>query len=170
MYADDSALRVSDKDPNVAATSLSTKLESCRHWLVDNKLYLHLGKTESILFGTKRRLKLAGTFSVLCNGKPIKSASTVKYLGVSLDQCLSGEPIANSIIKKTGDRLKFLYRQALFLNENSRKIVCYFDYSCSSWYSALSSKLKNKLQIMQNKMVRFILGKSSRAHIGQTEL
>ena len=69
-----------------------------------------------------------------------------------------------------------MYRQARFLNEKSKKtlcsalIQCYFDYSSSSWYSALSVKLKDKLQIMQNKMVRFILDLDSRARIGQREL
>ena len=176
LYADDSVLLVSGKDPSDIAESLSTELESCRQWLIDNKLSLHLGKTETILFGTKNKLKKVNDFIVKCNGEPIKPASSVKYIGVSLDQSLSGEHIANSIIKKTGDRLKFLYRQALFLNEKSRQILCsaliqcYFDYSCSSWFSALSTRLQNRLQVMQNKMVRFILNKNSRDHIGQKEL
>ena len=49
-------------------------------------------------------------------------------------------------------------------------IQCYFDYACSSWYPALSQKHKNKLQIMQNKMVRFILNLDSRDHVGQETL
>ena len=47
LYADDSTLIVSGSDP------LSIELNSCRQWLIDNKLSLHLGKTESILFGWK---------------------------------------------------------------------------------------------------------------------
>ena len=56
LYADDSALIVSGKDPKIIAETLSKELGSCRQWLIDNKLSLHLGKTESILFGTKRKL------------------------------------------------------------------------------------------------------------------
>ena len=48
--------------------------------------------------------------------------------------------------------------------------MCYFDYPCCSWYSVLSQKNKNKLQIMQNKIVLFILGMGLRTHIGQGEL
>ena len=47
LYADDSALLVSDKNPLGIGISLSKELESCRQWLIDNKLSLHLGKTES---------------------------------------------------------------------------------------------------------------------------
>ena len=43
---------------------LGQELESCSKWLVDNKLSLHLGKTESILFGSKRKLKKIKDFFV----------------------------------------------------------------------------------------------------------
>ena len=42
---------------------------------------------------------------------------------------------------------------------------CYFDYSCSSWYSGLGSGLTKKLQILQNKVVRFVLDLGPRARI-----
>ena len=80
------------------------------------------------------------------------------------------------LLKKTSARLKFFYRHRHSLNEKSRKtlcsalIQCHFDYACSSWYSALSQALKNKLQIMQNKVVRFVLNLDPRSHIGQREL
>ena len=48
--------------------------------------------------------------------------------------------------------------------------MCHFDYACSSWYSALSQKYKNQLQIIQNKIVRFIMGAGPHTHIGQNEL
>ncbi|CAL4179460.1 unnamed protein product [Meganyctiphanes norvegica] len=56
LYADDSALIVSRSDPQAIASLFSKELESCRKWLMDNKLSLHLGKTESILFGPKKKL------------------------------------------------------------------------------------------------------------------
>ena len=52
----------------------------------------------------------------------------------------------------------------------SALIQCYFDYSCSSWYMGLTKGYKQKLQIMQNKMIRFILKLGSRSHIGCNEL
>ena len=48
LYADDSGLLVSGKDPTIIADKLSQELENCRQWLIDNKLSLHLGKTEAI--------------------------------------------------------------------------------------------------------------------------
>ena len=175
LYADDSVLLVSDKDPQIIADKLSHELDPCRQWMIDNKLSLHLGKTEAILFGTKRKLNSVDSFTVSCNGKSINTSLSVKYLGVTLENTLSGESIASNIIKKASGRLKFLYRHADFLCMKTRKtlcsalILCHFDYACSSWYTGLSKNYKNKLQIMQNKIVRFILDVGPRTHIGQKE-
>ena len=48
IYADDSALMASGKNVAVIETTLSSELEYVSNWLIDNKLYLHLGKTQSI--------------------------------------------------------------------------------------------------------------------------
>ena len=45
-------------------------------------------------------------------------------------------------------------------------IQCHFDYACSFWYPGLSKVLKNKLQVTQNKIIRFVLNMDSRAHVG----
>ena len=53
LYADDSALLVSGKDVAEIEAALNVEHEAVQEWLVDNKLSLHLGKTESILFASK---------------------------------------------------------------------------------------------------------------------
>ena len=175
LYADDSTLLVRGKDPQIIADILSENLKSCSNWLVDNKLSLHLGKTEAILFGSKRKLKKNTSFHVKCDDTIIKNVNSVKYLGLTLDDNLSGESIVYNILKKASSRLRFLYRYSNILNVKSRKtlcsalIQCHFDYSSSSWYSGINKGLKRKLQVMQNKMIRYILNLDSRAHLGCSE-
>ena len=82
LYADDSALLVSGKNPDEISQTLSNELESCRKWLIDNKLALHLGKTESILFGSKNNLKKVDNFQVICNNEAITNVTCIKYLGL----------------------------------------------------------------------------------------
>ena len=176
LYADDSALIVSGFDPKKIADDLSRELESCRQWLIDNKLSLHLGKTEAILFGSKRKLKRVNSFAVRCGEIKVTNVKSVKYLGLQIDNDLSGKSVLEDIIKKCNTRLKFLYRYNDMLNLEVRKtlctalIQCSFDYSCCSWYPGINETFKKKLQVMQNKMVRFILKLDSRAHIGNDEL
>ena len=49
LYADDSALKILHSDVNIIQERLSMELKAVNEWLVDKKLSLHLGKTESIL-------------------------------------------------------------------------------------------------------------------------
>ena len=176
LYADDSVIISSHKDPKVISQSLSSDLQSCNNWLINNKLSLHVGKTECILFGSSRKLSKVDQFQVTYNGQVIKAQESIKYLGVTLDQSLSGDIMVDSIIKKATGKLKFLYRYSQYFNQKLRKnlcsalIQCHLDYCCTSWFADLNKSYQRKLQILQNKMVRFILDLSPREHIGQVHL
>ena len=131
-----------------------------------------MGKTESILFGSSRKLKRAGDFQITCEGAPVARVSCVKYLGVLLDENLSGKPHAEDLLKKCGYRISFLYRNAMVLNTKSRITLCsalvqpFMDYCSSSWYSSLTQKLKNRFDVIQRRMVRFIFGMHHLDHVG----
>ena len=56
LYADDSVLLASGKDLVEIEATLSTEIQSVNDWLIDNKLSLHLGKTQSFVFGTRTKL------------------------------------------------------------------------------------------------------------------
>ena len=176
LYADDSALVYSHKSHDVIASTLSQDLGSCKQWLVDNKLSLHVGKTESILFGSNNRLKDAREFRVTCDGSVVERVSVVKYLGIYLDECMKGTAHASDVIKKCAGRISFLYRNASLLNFHCRKILCsalivpYMDYCCSSWYGGLTKKLQDKLDVIQRRIIRFIFSLDARAHVGTEKL
>ena len=51
----------------------------------------------------------------------------------------------------------------------SALIQCHFDYASAIWYSGLTQTLKSKLQIVQNKIIRFILDLPARSHVGYVE-
>ena len=72
------ALLFAHRDPGVIAGHLSEELTKCKRWLVDNRLSLHVGKTEAWLFGSKRVLEFHLTGHLL-------NLFMVKYLGVTLD-------------------------------------------------------------------------------------
>ena len=84
-----------------------------------------MGKTEVILFGPKRKLNKYNDFSiVLSDGQTIRAKQSVIYLGLELNQYLDGEQIVLNIVKKVNSRLKFLYRQANYFNQNVKKMIC----------------------------------------------
>jgi len=57
-----------------------------------------------------------------------------------------------------------------------RKTLCsaliqpHFDYASSAWFTSLSKNLSSKLQVLQNKMVRFIDNAGPRSHVGCDQL
>jgi hypothetical protein len=68
LYADDSAILVAGKNRSSIEKELRDELHSVFQWLIDNKLSLHLGKTETILFGSKHRLKQVHLFMSVVKG------------------------------------------------------------------------------------------------------
>ena len=102
-----------------------------------------------MLFGPPRKIKQITNFQVKCYDHVINSTD-VKYLGISIDKYLNCKHIVFSIINKVNSRLKFLYRNAMYLDARSRMtlttalIQCYFDYSCSSWYCSLGKGMIKK--------------------------
>ena len=173
LYTDDSVILVHDRDPNVISKKLAEDLKTCNKWLIDNKLSLHVGKTECILFGSNSKLNNVKKFEVHYDGKVITGQKTVKYLGVVLDQNLSGQSMFSQVLAKETNKMKFMYRYKNCLNQSLRKklcsalISCHFDYCCQAWYISLTKLQKQKLQAAQNKMVRYILDLPPRSHIGQ---
>ena len=132
-------------------------------------------QTLSILFGSKKRISKCSELHATCNGTVIGSESEVTYLGAILDQTLSGASTARSIITKGTNELKILYRNARSLDSKSKAVLtsaliqCYFDYASAIWYSGLTQTFKTKLQIVQNKIIRFILDLPARSHVGYVE-
>ena len=172
LYADDSTLLVSGKHPTDIQKSLSNELNSVRGWLEENKLSIHLGKTESILIASKIRLARTDSLQIYCGNVAIESKSKITYLGLTFDSDMSFSSMGNSVIKKVNAKLKFLYRKRDFFGANERKLLCsalvnpHFEYACNAWYRSVNAKVKNKLQTAQNKMIRYLLNYGCRRHIG----
>ena len=73
LYADDSMLLVSGNNVEEIEKTLNTEMNEISKWLQANKLSLHLGKTESILFGSVRKLKHISKMTITCNNVEIEA-------------------------------------------------------------------------------------------------
>lgn len=171
LYADDSAILVSHKDLAVVERTLSEELSNVGTWLSDNKLSLHLGKTEAILFGSKRLDKKI-EMKVRVGETIIPNNDAVVYLGCILDKHLTGEAMAKKAHTKICQKTKFLARKAELLDKETLKMLAgalvqsHFDYAATSWFSGAPQDLKNKLQTAQNKLMRVVLKLPPCIHLG----
>ena len=156
---------------------LNEDFENLCNWFVDNKLSIHFGedKTKYILFASKQRAKNIHQLNTKYKDINIKQHSEVTYLGWVLDEAMSGEPMALKVINKINNKLKFLYRKNGFLSPELRRMLCnvliqpHFDYACPAWYPNLTEKNKKKIQIMQNKCIRFCLRLHKLHHISDED-
>ena len=176
LYADDSALVFSGPDPIKVADFLGSELNICRKWLIDNRLSLHFGKTECIVFGPKRRLSTDLQFDIKLDGAVVKRVTSVKYLGIVLNQFMDFSDHVEKLVKKANSKLNFLYRNARFMNQRVKKLLVQSlifssaEYCSPSWYFGLTKTLSESLNVLQRKCARFSLGLDSRSHIGTEEL
>ena len=85
LYADDSPLRIWGKNIIDIEQKLSKELAKLNVRLIDNKLSLHLGKTESLLFASNRKLKQQKSLRISCNCIKVGGKEVVTYLGGQLD-------------------------------------------------------------------------------------
>ena len=102
---------VADKDLSTVENAIQTDIQIVSEWLIDKKLSLHLGKTESILFGSKSKFRSRSNLNIECKDSKIEPKDKGKYLEAILDQTLSEESMVNSILQRANARLKFLYRK-----------------------------------------------------------
>ena len=83
--------------------------------------------------------------------------------------------MALKVINKINSRLKFLHRKNKLLTPPLRRLLCnaliqlHFDYASSAWYPNLTQKMKNKIQITQNKCIRYCLQLGKMTHISKNE-
>ena len=68
-------------------------------WLSDNKLSIHLGKTESILFGSNFNLNKVDNFAIKVGNSVITRKNKITYLGCILEANLSSDVMTSKVIK-----------------------------------------------------------------------
>ena len=48
-------------------------------------------------------------------------------------------------------------------------VQCHYDYECAMWFSRILISVKKMLQIVQNMVIRFVMGIPPRTHLGCSE-
>ena len=91
--------------------NLSEDLNNLCHWFEENELIINLkkGKTETILFGTSKRINLQGNeLNISVKGTCINNTFSYKCLGVDLDPNLSLTSYFDKTYKTAAGRVNLL--------------------------------------------------------------
>ena len=106
----------------------------------------------------------------------MRRVTSVKYLGVSLDEVLSFNDYVSKTCDKADGKRTFLHRYSSLLDLKTRRLLCNslvlsnLTYCVSAWYPGLGMGLRQRLDTVQRKMVRFVNGWRPRSHVGTTEI
>ena len=144
LFADDTSLFHSHKDPNQTTSVMNCEIRMTMCWLNANKLSLNIAKTISTFFFAQS-----------------KNASL--FLGVLVDQHLSWKQHISHITKKLSKTIGIISKSCFFISSKSLLTLYHTQvYPCLSycnivWSSTYPSNL-NRIFLLQNRIVRIISG------------
>ena len=177
MYADDTAFYTqATMSHNICdiISSLQSDLSNVSDWLDANKLSLHIGKTCCMLVcSQQKRIRIGDTnlnLSLKC--QDIEQVESFKYVGVTIDTNLTYNVHVENIINKISKSLGVLKRASRVVPLQVRVTLCntlvlpHFDYCCILWDVCSDGHIA-RLQKLQNRGMRIILGCHYRTHISE---
>ena len=163
LYADDTCLYFSAKDPNILESIINTELSSLSDWFFHNHLLLNVKKCNFMLIGTKAKLRHFDSVKININGTRLGRVTECKYLGVTLDENLSWKAHINQVRNKSLGSLYLLKRSRSFIDEKTALLLyktiiqSHFDYCSITWMNGNLCDLQ-RLQTLQNRALRVVLG------------
>ena len=89
LFADDTRLMLADKNLDILETKVNEKIQYVDYWLRKYKLSLNYSKTNFLLIDKHPHKKVNVNFVICPNDKFLKRSSTVKYLGLLIDDPLN---------------------------------------------------------------------------------
>ena len=171
-YADDTELSQSAPPDDFSSAVLSVQecVSDVLAWMDSNKLKLNADKTEVMSVCSKSNLGLVGSSSINLCGTDIPFQTSVKYLGVKLDQTLSMQDQISSVCRACFFDLRRISSIRSYLSKEaavklvSATVISRLDY-CNSTLSGVSEEQLERLQRVQNSAARLVLRKRKRDHV-----
>ena len=170
LYADDTAMYTCCKSNIELMMTLNIELGLINEWLKANKLTINVTKTKYVVFGTRHMLQTKPDLNLKIGGKPIERVSTMKYLGVLLDDLLTFEEHITHVVTKSTQKLGILRKSREFLDRKTSTLLYkslvlpHIDY-CDIVYMTTTEYNLHRLQLIQNVVCRIILRADNRTSV-----
>ena len=168
MYADDTVIYYSHKDIDRIRENLQCDFNRFLTWLEKNELVINtkIGKTETMIFGTGRRISMTENVSlnVKYRENTINQTDNYKYLGLCLNNTLCMTQHIKSSIKKASSRLNLLRKMRYFMDSKTAALIYQsmtlpFLTSCTfATYGATPKYLKDTISMLERRASGIIKG------------
>ena len=138
---------------------LGSESKKAISWFQSNKMIVNPGKIQGIIIDKKKQNHTAEYISI--DQKNIKTSSSVKLLGVHIDDKLNFNLHITKICRSAANQLHALIRLRMFLNfEEKKTLINSYFYSnfnyCPLVWMFSGAKSSNKFESLQKKALRFL--------------
>lgn len=170
-FADDTNLLNINSSFYKLQSNLNKDLKGLYRWLLANKISLNAAKTELVIF--RKPLQKIPPINIKINGIRIAQTSSVKYLGIYLDEFLVGSTHCILLHSKLQRANGMLAKARHFLCNNTNTLLSLYYSIFSSHmvngcqvFGQTDSKFVKKIQVLQNNALRLIsFADSFRDHV-----
>ena len=166
MFVDDTNLFLEHKGITILFSTLNKELQNINEWFTSNKLSLNVKKTKCSIFhkGSRRDDLPLVLPKLFINNQVIKRQSSIKFLGILLDENLSWKEHLKLTENKIAKNIGLTYKAKPYLNKESL-LALYFSYIHSyiiyanlvwgstyrTYLRKINSQQKHALRLIHNK-------------------
>ena len=167
IFADDTAVYFACSNIMEFIQIASTIMKQLDKWFASNLLTLNTDKSYFCIFRTVQNRRLILPDTIEFNNKSIKRAKSIKYLGITLDEFLDWNEHMANVRKSLNPLFSVFYNIKRYLTIEHIRVIYYtmiysrIKYGICAYGFANKDKL-DKVQILQNKLLKVILEKSWR--------
>ena len=168
LFADDSNMFISGKNPNDLVRDMNAEMHKVTQWLTVNKLSLNVKKTHFMLF-RKKKLKVSLDEELVIKDTIISRVEFTKFLGVYIDSCLTWNKHIQHVNGKVARGLGILCKGRKYFTKDTLTSLYYafvyphLTYCIEVWGCSFISYLTPLTRLLK-RAVRIIMGADRRAH------
>ena len=158
-FADDTNLLHINESFKKTQKYLNFDLKFLHKWLLANKISLNCDKSQMIIFH-KPRTKLPDKIKIKINGTILRHTHAIKYLGVYLDETLSGDQHCTELSKTLSRANGMLSKARHYVPEEIKSLYhalfsSHLNYGSQIW-GQTNNIHQNKIFLLQKAALRII--------------
>ena len=164
MYADDSTFSTAQKNIAECQNILQDNIRNIEEWCTQNRLLINVNKTKCMIICSEQKHRQMDntSFDLVLNGNVLETVSSMKILGINIDDCLLWRNQVDLICTKVYQMSGLLWRIKHYLTFDTRKLFYYsyilpvFDYCLLIW-GQCNKTLLDRLYRLQKRVARMVL-------------
>ena len=162
LYADDTCLITQAHTPEDLQLSMHKVVEKARHWMLANKLTINTNKSNALVISHVTN-KPPALMEIICGDNTISTQTSVKYLGLTIDNKLSFKQHIKCIERKIAcsvgvmGKLKYYFPKETLLQLYYALVYSQLTYALPVWGSTYKSNTQ-RITTFLNRAVTIISG------------